>query len=317
MIATNLLIFLAAVVVLVISGGFLVKALSKIASFLKVSEFVVGFIIMGIATTIPELFVGITSGLRKATALSLGNVIGSNIVNITLILGIVILLSKEIEITSPTMKSDTLYAFFICIIPIILMGIGRSLSRIDGVILLGVYVLYTTWLIKARREFKKEFDEDKMSRWGIVQQMVIFFISLVVLFVSAGFVTDYGQLLAIDFGMPNIMIGLFLVAIGTSLPELVFGIRAATSGHKTMAIGDLTGAVVSNSTLVLGITALIHPVTAHFMSFLISGSFMIVACFLFVTFMESGDKLYQKEGIAMILIYILFIIVQFYSRTVT
>ncbi|MBW2980953.1 sodium:calcium antiporter [Candidatus Woesearchaeota archaeon] len=312
---TNLLFFLGACLILVASGGLLVKSLTKIASFLRMSEFVVGFIIMGIATTIPELFVGIASALGKTTALSLGNVIGSNIVNVTLILGIVVLLSKGIEIKSHTMKSDALYAFFISIVPIVLMGIGRSLSRIDGAILLVVYLVYTWWLVRARKEFRKELEE-RIKRWEIVGYTTVFVACLLVLFVSARFVTKYGELLAIDFGLPNIMIGLFLVAIGTSLPELVFGIKAATTKHPTMAIGDIAGAVVSNSTLVLGITALIYPVTAHFLSFVVSGSFMIVACFLFATFIESGNKLYWKEGIAMILLYILFIIVEFYIKTI-
>ncbi|MBW2984973.1 sodium:calcium antiporter [Candidatus Woesearchaeota archaeon] len=315
MIVTNLLFFLGACIVLVAGGGLLVKSLSKIASFLKMSEFVVGFIIMGIATTIPELFVGIASALGKTPSLSLGNVIGSNIVNVSLILGIVVLLSRGIEIKSPTMKSDALYAFFISIVPIVLMGIGRNLSRIDGVILLGIYIIYTWWLIRARKEFRKELEE-RVKRWEIIGYTAIFAACLLALFLSARFVTKYGELLAIDFGMPNIMIGLFLVAIGTSLPELVFGVRAATMKHPTMALGDITGAIVSNSTLVLGVTALICPITAHFMSFLVGGSFMIVACFLFATFVESGNRLYWKEGVAMVLLYVLFIVVEFYIKAI-
>jgi cation:H+ antiporter len=309
----NLLIFLIAVIILVVSGGYLVRALSKIASFLRISEFVVGFIIMGVATTLPELFVGISSALNANPSLSLGNVIGSNIVNVTIILGITVILARGIEIKSHTMKSDALYAFFISIVPIVLMAIGKELSRVDGVILLAIFFFYTRWLIRARSEFRKEM-ENGVGKKDIVKDMTIFFVSLILLFVSAGFVTSYGQLLAIDFGVPDIIIGLFLVAIGTSLPELVFGIKAATMEHKSLAVGDITGAIVSNSTMVLGITALIHPITAHFMSFLVSGAFMIVVCFLFATFVESGSKLYWKEGIAMVLLYILFIIVQFYIK---
>lgn len=315
MVVANLLFFLGACIALVASGGLLVKSLSKIASFLRMSEFVVGFIIMGIATTIPELFVGIASALDKMPSLSLGNVIGSNIVNITLILGIIVLLSKGIKIESHTMKTDALFAFFISIVPIVLMSIGRTLSRIDGVILLAIYVIYTLWLIRARKEFRKELEE-RVKRWEIVGYTSIFVGCLLALFFSARFVTKYGQLLAIDFGMPEIMIGLFLVAIGTSLPELVFGIKAVRMKHPTMALGDITGAIVSNSTLVLGITALIYPITAHFLSFIVSGSFMIVACFLFATFVESGNRLYWKEGIAMVLLYVLFIIIEFYIRII-
>jgi len=134
MVLTNLLIFLGLCALLILSGYLLVKTLSKIAVFLKLSEFIIAFIIMAFATSIPELFVGISSAISKNPALSLGNVIGSNIVDLTFIIGIAVVLARGITINKEVRK-DSLYMFLIALIPIILMLIGNGLSRIDGVIL--------------------------------------------------------------------------------------------------------------------------------------------------------------------------------------
>ena len=134
------------------------------------------------------------------------------------------------------------------------------------------------------------------------------------LFFCANFVVEYAGLLSIGIALPTIMISLFLVAIGTTLPELVFETRAVLTGHSEMALGNLIGSVVVNSTLVLGITALIYPITANFLLFVVGAIFMIIIAFLFATFVESGSKLYWKEGVSLILFYIFFCIIEFYLQ---
>jgi len=316
MLLTNLTLFLLFCVILVISGSLLVRTLSKIASFLRVSEFLVGFVIMAFSTSIPELFVGITSALAKNPALALGTVIGSNIVDLTLIIGIVIVLAKGIDIKSKFMKRDSLYMFFIAALPMALMFIGNKLSRIDGAILLTVFIVYVYFLIKERTKFRKE-TEDNVGRKDIVIAVFLFVISLFALFFSAGFIVKYAELISIDLALPSILIGLLIIAIGTSLPELVFGTRAVLTKHADMALGDIMGAVVANSTLVLGVTALIYPITADFLLFLSSAVFMIIIAFLFSTFVESGKRLYWKEGVSLIMLYVFFIMIEFYIKTIS
>jgi cation:H+ antiporter len=311
----NLGLFALSCVILLASGSFFISALTKITSFLKMNKFVVSFIIVGIATSLPEFFVGISSALAKQTSISLGNVIGSNIANLTIILGLPILLARGIKINSKTIKKESLYMFFIALLPLVLMFIGKSLSRIDGLILVIVFITYCIWLIKQRKNFPKQ-EEDKVGRWEIILQTFLFIISVVVLQFSAKYTVKYASLLSIDLALPQIFIGLFLIALGTSLPELVVGFHAVKKKEEDIVLGNIMGSVVANSTLVLGVTAIIFPITTNLLIFFTSIGFMILATFLFTTFVESGNKLGVKEGIAMILLYMFFIMIELYIKNI-
>ncbi|MBL7055145.1 sodium:calcium antiporter [Candidatus Woesearchaeota archaeon] len=314
MLTFDILIFLLSCIVLVFSGSWLVKSLSKIAYFLNMSEFVIGFIIMAFSTSIPELFVGITSAMAKNSALALGTVIGSNIADLTIVIGIAVILAKGIKIKSKKIQKDALYMVFIVALPIGLMLIGNELSRLDGIILLVVFLIYVYHLIKERKEFKKEVEE-RINHWDIVLNVVIFILSLILLFFSAKFVVDYATTISLKLLLPPILVGLFIIAIGTSLPELIFNLQAVIKKHPEMALGDTIGSVVMNSTLVLGVTAVIYPITANFLLFFSSALLMLIIAFIFATFVESGKKLYVKEGIALVLLYTFFIMIEFYIKT--
>ncbi len=313
MLATNLLFFAIACIIMIFSGTWLVKSLVKIARFLRITEFAAAFIIMAVATSLPELFVGISSALAKNPALALGNIVGANILDLTLIMGIIILLGRGIKVGSKKIKKDAFYMIFILMLPIILFVIGRSLSRIDGIILIAVFSLYSWRILKRKRKFEKEL-KDQVKRLDVVLNVFLFVGCLIVLFLSAKFVIRYASALAIDLVLPPIMIGLFLISVGTTLPELTFGTRAILMGHKEMALGDQIGTVIANSTLILGVTAIIYPISASFSLFLISAIFMLIAAFLFATFIKSGSKFEVREGIALILLYVFFVIVEFYIK---
>ena len=311
MLALNLLYFVLSCIVMVFAGTFLIKNLTKIARFLLITEFAAAFIIMAVATSLPELFIGITSALAKNPALSFGNVMGANILNLTLITGIIILVARKIEIKSKKIRRDAFFTSLIILLPIVLFLIGNELSRYDGAILLAVFFMYSYRLIKQRKKFKKKL-EDRVKRKEIVLTTFLFILFLFVLFFSAKFVVHYASLLVFDLKLPAIMIGLFLVSFGTTLPELIFGVRAAQLKHADMSLGDQLGTMITNSTLVLGVAALIYPIEVAFAPFIISAIFLFVMGFLFVTFCESGRKLDTREGISLILLYIFFVIIEFY-----
>ena len=314
MLTSDIIIFLVSCIVLVLSGSWLVRSLSKIAYFLRISEFVIGFIIMAFSTSIPELFVGITSALAKNSALALGTVIGANIIDLTIVIGIAVILARGIKIPSKKIQKDALYMVFIAALPIVLMLLGNKLSRLDGIILIVVFLFYMYHLIKERKRFKREVEE-RIKHWEIVLNVIIFILSLVLLFLSAKYVVHYATEISMELLLPPILVGLFLVSIGTTLPELTFDIQAVMKKHPEMALGDVIGSVVINSTLVLGITSVIYPITAHFLLFFSSAFLMLVIAFIFATFVESGKKLYLKEGIALLLLYTFFIIIEFYIKT--
>lgn len=309
----NLLFFLASCVVLFSSGVFLVKSLSKIAHFLRITEFTAAFIIMAIATSLPELFIGISSAINKNPALSLGNIIGANILDLTLVTGLIILAGRGINIKSKQTKKDSLLMLIPLILMLALFFIGNSLSRIDGIILIAAFCIYAFYLIKRREKFRKPL-EDKVKRPEVIFHTALFIILLAVMFFSAKFVVQYASLLSLDLKLPPIMIGLFLISIGTVLPELTFGIAAALKNKGEMAIGDQIGTIVVNSTLILGIVAVIFPITAHATFFMISAAFLVVSAFLFATFFQTGSKLYVIEGISLILLYLFFMLLEFSTK---
>lgn len=313
MVIANIILFLVACLFLVFSGTLLVKSLTKLATYLHVSEFVIGFIIMAFATSVPELFVGINAAIAQKTSLALGMIIGSNIANLTLVMGIAILLKGGISIESKKTKVDSLYMFAIAALPLVLMWVGGSISKIDGIILICAFLIYARKLYKERKVFTKEL-ENHYKRWEPIVHTFLFIASLGLLFLASKYVIEYAGLLALDFALPPIMMGLFIIALGTSLPELVFEAKAVMLGHTEMALGNIIGSVIVNSTLVLGVTALIFPITAELLFFFTSGFFMLLVVFLFATFVESGDKLYIKEGISLIFLYVFFIIIEFYIK---
>jgi len=313
MVIENLALFAVSLIVLIISGSWGVKYLTKVAAFLRMSEYAVGFMLMAVATSVPELFVGISAGIAKNTALSLGNVIGSNIANVTIIIGISVLLAKGMNIESRKTRKEAMYMTLIVIVPIALTFIGGVLSRIDGAVLLTIFGFYSYLLWKQRKEFKKEIAE-KVPRWQIIFDVVMLIVSIVILFLSSEYLIKYASALAVDFDVPPIMIGLFLLAVGTSLPELVFGTHAILKGHTQMALGNIIGSCIANATLVLGATGLIYPIMSNFFLFMTSGVFMITVCFIFASFVEVGRKIYWIEGVSLVLLYTFFIIIQYYLR---
>ncbi|MBS3164911.1 sodium:calcium antiporter [Candidatus Woesearchaeota archaeon] len=319
----ELLFFVLACVVLVKSAGIIVNHLTRISSFLGLNEFAIGFIIMAISTTLPELFIGITSGLRKDTAIALGTVIGSNIADLTIIIGVVVLVTKSIRIRSHIIRRDLVYMLFILVLPILLMlwpptwlngaPTEATLSRAEGLLLILVFVFYLYMTIRQEHSFHKEIH--RASRHEAMSSFLVTALMAGALFGSSHFVVKHGLVISAALNVPPILVGIFLIALGTSLPELSFQLKAVKGKHEEMALGDLIGAVIVNSTLVLGITALISPIHANFFIFFTSAMFMVVIAFIFLTFAESDGGLNWKEGISLVMLYVFFVIVESYIKT--
>lgn len=310
MIAVDLAVFILACIVMLASGSVIVRTLEIVTAFLRMTEFVVGFILIGVSTSLPELFVGINSAIVKNPALSLGNVIGANILDLTLIMGILVVFARGLKYEHKSVSHDSWIMIACAALPLVLMEIGNEISRLDGAILLAAFGAYMYRILRKKKPFRKELVE-KASRLKIVLATLIFFAAMVMLMVSASFVVAYGTKLAVDLLLPPLFIGIIFVSLGTTLPELITGLIAVRQHHPEFAVGDIVGSVITNSLLVVGVAAVICPITANIVLFLTSAAFMILCTFLMATFIESGKKLIWQEGIAMILLYVFFMIVEF------
>ncbi len=309
----SILLFVTSLALLFLSAYGLLKSLTIISRFLKLSQFITGFLILGIGTSVPELFVGVTAALKGSSALSLGNVIGANIIDLTLVIGIPILLARGVKSSSPTIKRDSLYMLVLAALPIALMLLGNQLSRADGVILLVGFAFYLWRVIKQQSAFTKKID-NKVSRGRVAVNFIVFFASLFLLFKSSDFTIKYAVQIAEVFSLPQLFIGVFILSVGTTMPELITGASAAIKGYKDLAIGNIVGTVIANSTLILGIVAMINPIQAEMFLFSTSAAFMILVAFLFLVFVSSGDEFDWKEGLAMVLLYVFFLIVELNLR---
>lgn len=305
----NVILLIASSIVLARTAAALVHAVAVIAKYLKLTEFSVSFILMAIITTLPENFVGISAALAKVPTLALGNVLGSNIVNLTLIIAIPIFLSGGIAVRSIIARRDALYMLFYALAPVILL-IDGTLSRGDALILLTFYAFYILRLFHQRTHFQDLINHvDTKLVW---REVAVFVIAVFFLLASSEVLVYAAKNLAGDFNIPVSLIGLFFVAVGTSLPELAFGLKAVELKHTGQVLGNVLGSVVANSTLVLALTALVSPIVIHSFSLIFSSvAFLVAVLILFEIGVYTDKKLDIQEGILLLFVYILFIITEF------
>ncbi|PIZ42151.1 hypothetical protein COY34_03315 [candidate division WWE3 bacterium CG_4_10_14_0_2_um_filter_42_8] len=305
----EILIVILASIVLVKSAGLTIKSLIRLSYFLKLSAFSISFILMAVATTLPENFVGIQAALSGKPELSLGNVIGSNIADLTLIVGIAILVARQIRIRSVIAKRDAFYMLAIAILPLIFLA-DLTLSRIEAVILIVFYIFYLNRLLHQKSFFQPEKVYIKKSE--ALKAVILAIGGIVFLIISARFLVNSAINLASSLNIPVVLIGMFLVAVGTSLPELAFGIQSIKKNESELALGDLMGSVVSNSTLVLAVTSLITPIKIQsWQIFEMSAFFLVFILITFNFFIRSDRKLDITEGIILIFIYLIFLMLEF------
>jgi len=314
MLINNLLLFFTSAFFMVISAVFLVKSLSKITRVLKISEFVISFLIIGIATSLPELFTGISSAISGNPALSLGNIIGANILNMTLVVGILIIFSRGMEIKKNIMKNEAKLMMFSIFLLIILYLIGNSLSRTDGIILVSLFCINIFMTFKKNKKSPMKTNPKKVKGKQSILPWFILVISVLVLFFSSKFAVLYAKDIALNLAVSQILVGLLLISIITTLPELIFGISAVLLKHSDMSLGNQVGSVFANICFILGIVAIIHPIKTELVSFLISSIFMLLAGLFFLFFIKSGKKLTIKKGIYLIIFYLVFAVVEILFR---
>lgn len=293
------------------SGSLLVKTLTKIARFLGLSAYVLSFILMAFACSIPEIFVGISSALHRVPVISLGNVFGSNILKITLGIGLVILFSRGVKVKTRTARKDAGLVFFLALLPFALVLDG-VLSRIDGVILICLFFWYVSRLFGRKEQLRKTFNSLKnhVGVRAFFKNVFHFFLGLLILLAASYGAVRTASLIAQEIGLSLFFIGLLLVSVGTSLPEIVFGLSSAIGKHEEVCLGNFIGSVAFNSLFVLGLVSVICPIEVSFNTLVISAVFTALSLAIFNVFIRTEKRLSCKEGIALVFLYVLFLTVE-------
>ena len=297
---------------LIKSSDILVSSLQRLATTTHLGKFALTSFVVALATSLPELFVGVAAALEGKPDLSLGNVIGSNIANLSLVIGGTALVGGGMQIVGSFLKKDVFYTFLAGSAPLILL-LDNYLSRIDGLILLAVYGWYVATVLHLK-DHSHHFNgilkrlESRKSETALS----LLFLGVILLIFSADMLVKVSYQLAKIFHVPLLLVGLFLVSIGTTLPELSFGIKARRSNQVAMVFGNLLGSVVANSSLILGIVALIAPIKiVYLQEYLLATVFFVVIFAVFYFFVRSKRRLERWEGGLLFLLYLLFAAVEF------
>lgn len=307
------LLFIVGFVVLIYSAKWLVEGSSSIAKNLQIPDLIIGLTVVAFGTSAPELVVNVIAGITDKPDLAIGNIIGSNISNIMLILGITAII-MEIPVQKSTILSEIPFSLtsallfgFLANITILDDEPAMSLSRIDGMILILFFFLFLLYIIYMARQ-NQDIDSEEIG--DLPNGKAVFYTigGMIGLFVGGKFVVDNASEIARYWGFSETFIGLTIVGIGTSLPELVTSAIAALKRNADIAVGNIVGSNIFNILWVLGITSLISPLPFNVISnidlLVIIGSSTLLILFMIIGRKYTIDR---WQGYIFILFYVLYL----------
>ncbi|WP_368029309.1 calcium/sodium antiporter [Arcobacter sp. s6] len=295
----DFLIFTISMAALIYGADFVIKESEKIALYFNISSFVIGATLVAVGTSLPEMAVSMSASAKGSADIAVANVIGSTIFNISLVLGLVFLLAKKIQPDRDLFAKDSAWSIFPILI-FILMGIDGKISMFDGILFLCMMGAYLLFLINSNSIEKSEGDLKK-EKFNWIKTIILLLLGFIFVIVGANFAIDSAGNIARGFGISEWIIGLFLVAFGTSLPELIISVKSALKNNADLAIGNIIGSNVANFTMVLGLSSIINPLNVDFNSYFfdICAAFVVSLMLVLIT----ANKLYNKSaGIALLVV---------------
>jgi cation:H+ antiporter len=325
MIIFYILILFALIYLLIKAADLVVDSLRKFTVMAHTKVVIVSSILLAVATSFPELVIGVTSALDKSPDLTLGNVLGANIANISLVAGISALIAGGVIIHNEFIRREILTAAIAGVIPIVLALDGR-ISRAEGILLLLFYAAYSISFFKDRfvqianfnraegyiHRFIRNFEHPKIDiDFHIGRELIKMFASLGLLVLVASFVVKIAVNFATIAGIPIFIIGLVLISMGTTLPELAFSIRSLKNHEPTMFFGNILGSIICNSTLILGLTSVIDPIDVSSpLETIIAAISFTVIFFVFWLFIKTKMRITRWQAGILLGLYTAFVVAE-------
>lgn len=304
-------------ILLVKGADLLVEGASGIAKKFHIPEIVIGLTIVSIGTSLPELFVSIKSAASGHSDMAIGNVIGSNIANLLFILGMSTII-KSVSFKRETRLIEIPMCLAITIIFMMICNFGQNVTRFEAIILLALFIgfiIYTIVMAFKGEKFDKEDDEEVVEEketGSIIKNIVYILLGIVLLKLGGDFTVDNAVNVANFFNLSEKIISVTILAIGTSLPELVTSVSAAIKGKSDIAIGNILGSNIFNMLLIIGVSALIKPIIYN-ASYNIDMIFLILGTVILALFpvIPPKNKMTRRNGIVYVLLYIAYMITLF------
>ncbi|SFZ97814.1 K+-dependent Na+/Ca+ exchanger related-protein [hydrothermal vent metagenome] len=303
----DFVIFVIAMGVLIWGADLIIEQSEHIALKFNIPEFIIGATLIALGTSLPEMAASIAASYNNKPDIAIANVIGSNILNITLVLSAVFLIAKSINPSRDFFAKDSTWAL-VPVLIFILMIMDGVISRFDATLLLLLMGAYLIFLLQDAKSLPhiEDLDDIQESDFSWFKVVPYLFLGFILVIVGAHFTVESASEIARDFGISEWIIGIIMISLGTSLPELVVSVSAAMKGKVDMAIGNIIGSNMANTTVVLGAAAMVNPMPINASAYMFDISTMIVATLLLVFL--TANKLYTKSaGISLIIILGLFL----------
>lgn len=318
LIIANVLLLLVSLVILDKASHITITNAVKVSSVTGFGKTTVGFFLVGFSTSLPELCVSVIAALSygETIGVAIGNILGSNIVNVCLVVGIVVILmtlrsSRTANIIPHITKEDMGSLYFgllvASVIPLALVYVTQA-SQIIGIILLVIFIVYMYQLSKiktVREEGSLGEERGKLPRYGALTLSGAIFVVL-----SSYLIVDAASFIATILGVPPVVIGATIIAFGTSVPELATSLKAVNQGHPEMAFGNIVGSCFINITLILGVPLIASPFRVNMAAFQDLVVFSLIAN-LFLWYFLTSERISWREGAVLLCIYVLFLATTF------
>ena len=307
----SILLIIIGFVLLIIGADLLVDGASGIAKKFHIPEIIIGLTIVSIGTSMPELFVSITSALEGHSDMAIGNVIGSNLSNLLLILGLSTMIKPVVF-----QKETRLYEIPMCLASTLILMLfcntNAKISIVESAVLLVLFcmfILYTIFM--AKKESQKnivEIDVKEEKKNSTLKDIVFIILGIVGLKIGGDLAVDNAVVVANYFNLSEKLISLTILAIGTSLPELVTSVTAAVKGNSDIAIGNIIGSNIFNILLIIGVSSMIHPITYN-MSYNFDISILVISTIILAIFpfIPPKDKMSRANGVIYFLMYLMYL----------
>lgn len=306
----SVIILIAGFILLIKGADYFVEGSSSVAKTFQVPSMIIGLTIVAMGTSLPECAVSVTASLTGNNSLAVSNVVGSNIFNLMVVCGACALLTP-LEVQLSTLQKEFPFSI-ICAVLLFGCGFaGMALGRVDGVVFLLIFSCYLLWMVqsamKARAESRTQEWEEEYQALGIGKSVLFILCGGVAIKFGGDFVVDSATVIAEGFGLSETLIGLTIVSMGTSLPELVTSIVAAKKNEVDMALGNVIGSNIFNILLVLGVAASISPIeflTENMIDIVVLVVFSIIVLVMAWT----KQTIERKEGILMLAAYAVYMV---------
>ena len=276
---------------------------SSIASLLKIPTIIVGLTIVAFGTSAPEAAVSITSSITGSNAMAVSNVIGSNMFNLLMVIGLSAFLG-ELLMEKNTLNKDLPFLVGITVLFAAFILIGWDISNIEGIVLLIILIAYLTYLIITARK-SNDANVVEKPKLSLPKSIVFIIVGLAGIVLGGDLVVNSASDIAIALGMSETLVGLTIVAIGTSLPELVTSLTALKKGENQLVIGNVIGSNIFNILFVLGASSAISSIPLN-SSMLIDVVFMVIVTVICFIFGKTQDKFDKREGAILVMLFVVY-----------